>query len=241
MDPLTSAAASGLRSSMESLDMLSNNLANSQTTGFKGDREFFDLYTSSDASDNPVQMPDIIRNWTNFAQGSLQTTSNPLDLGIAGEGFFSVAGPSGTLYTRNGALRLAPGGKLVTQDGYSLLDIKGKPIVLDPTLPITVDTHGEIDQGGAPVAQMQFLSFNNLADLSKQGINNFRYDGDPKDIKGAPGEVEQGKLEGSNVGPAESTVRLVVVMRQFEMLQKAISIGSDMNHEAIEQVAKIGN
>jgi len=244
MDPLTSAAASGLRTSLESLDMLANNLANTQTSGYKLDREFYDLYTSPDALDassyDPTQMPTIDKNWTDFAQGSLQQTSNQLDFAIAGDGFFAVNGPSGKLYTRNGAFRMSATGQLLTQDGYTVADTKGKPIQLDPSQPVTVDAQGMIRQAGQDVAQLQVTSFDNLNQLAKQGSSYFQFKGPATGIKAATGEVEQGKLEGSNVGPAESAVRLVSVMRQFEMLQKAISIGTDMNKQAIEEVARSG-
>ncbi len=240
MDSLTSSAASGMRASLESLDMLANNLANTQTNGYKGDREFFDLYTSGEEMSNPLEMPNIVNNWTDFSQGSMQATGNPLDFAIAGQGFFAVNGPSGTLYTRNGAFRLDAKGQLVTQDGYTLQQANGKPLQLDPTQEVSVDPRGSVTQGGAQVAQLQVSSFANLTDLSKQGLNYFQYGGNAADVKTAPGEVQQGRLEGSNVGSAESAVRLVTVMRQFEMLQKAVTIGSDMNKQAIEDVARSG-
>ena len=107
MNQLTGAAASGLRTNIESLDMLSNNLSNVMTSGFKMDREFYDLYTSSDAlepgADHPTQMPTVQKNWVDFGQGLIQHTGNDLDIGILGEGFISVQGPNGKLYTRNGS------------------------------------------------------------------------------------------------------------------------------------------
>ena len=101
-----------MRTSLEWLNMLANNLANTQTSCYKLDREFYDLYTSQDALDggsyDPTQMPMINKNWTDFSQGSLQQTSNQLDFAIAGDGFFTVNGPSGPLYTRNGTFRIVP-------------------------------------------------------------------------------------------------------------------------------------
>src|ERR1700679_189976 len=98
VDPLTSTAASGLRSSMESLDLLANNLANVQTSGFKSDREFYTLYAASEAAEpgayDPTQMPEIERNWTDYAQGNVRQTGNPTDIAISGTGFFTVSGPS---------------------------------------------------------------------------------------------------------------------------------------------------
>ncbi|HEX4771587.1 MAG TPA: flagellar basal-body rod protein FlgF [Bryobacteraceae bacterium] len=241
MDPLTGAAASGMRASMESLDMLANNLANAQTNGYKSDREFYDLYTSPDATEGPVEMPNIVKNWTDFSQGSLQQTSNSLDFGISGQGFFSVNGPNGTLYTRNGSFKLNAAGQLATQDGYTVRGTDGKPVQMDPAQAVNVGSDGVVMQSGNQVGQIQLAAFQNPSDLVKQGTNNFQFTGRPNEMKTAAGEIQQGKLESSNVAPADSAVRLVGVMRQFEMLQKAISIGTDMNKQAIEEVARSGN
>jgi flagellar basal body rod protein FlgG len=121
-----------------------------------------------------------------------------------------------------------------------VLGANGAPIRLDITQPVIVTAQGAVLQGGATVAQLQLSGFKNPGQLVKRGSNYFQYSGDPQDITNANGELHQGKLEGSNVAPAESAVRLVSVMRQFEMLQKAISIGTDMNHQALEEVARIG-
>lgn len=244
MDPLTSAAASGLRTSLESLDMLSNNLSNVMTSGYKTDREFYDLYTSADALEpgayDPTQMPTVQRNWVDFSQGLIEHTGNDLDVGILGEGFFSVKGPAGKLYTRNGAFLLSSAGQLITQEGYPVIDRNGNAIKIDPALPVEIDTKGGIHQAGQAVGQMDLVSFADLHSLSKQGATYFKFSGPASDIKQAPGEVQQDRIETSNVASAESAVRLVSVMRQFEMLQKAISIGTDMNKEALEEVARSG-
>lgn len=244
MDPLTGAAASGLRTSMESLDMLSNNLANVTTAGFKSDREFYDLYTSADALEpgayDPTQEPTIQKNWTDFSQGLMQHTGNETDVGILGEGFFRVKGPVGKLYTRSGAFLLNPSGQIITQEGYTVMDRNGNAIKVDPQRAIEIDTKGGVHQEGQTIGQLDMVSFADSHSLTKQGSSYFKYNGEDRDIKVAPGEAQQGRIETSNVGSAESAVRLVTVMRQFEMLQKAISIGSDMNKEALEEVARSG-
>jgi flagellar basal-body rod protein FlgF len=244
MDPLTAAATSGLRSSLESLDMLSNNLSNVMTTGYKTDREFYDLYTSADALEpgayDPTQMPTVQKNWTDFSQGLIQHTGNDLDAAILGEGFFTVKSPTGKLYTRNGAFLLSTAGELITQEGYPVIDRNGNPVRINPSVPLQIDTKGGVHQAGQTVGQVDMVSFNDMHSLSKRGSTYFQYNGPDSDIKQAPGEVQQDRIETSNVGSAESAVRLVTVMRQFEMLQKAISIGTDMNKEALEEVARSG-
>ncbi|MEO8592023.1 MAG: flagellar basal-body rod protein FlgF [Candidatus Solibacter sp.] len=241
MDPLTISAASGMRSRMESLDMLANNIANTDTGGYKTDREFYSLYTSAEASgDDPATLPVIERNYTDYSQGSMRVTSNPLDLGIQGKGFFAVDSPAGVAYTRNGNFQLTSAGKLVNADGYTVRSATGKPIVLDPTLPVDVAEDGTISQSGQTGGKLAVLDFADQGALVKQGNTLFR----PADPKTTPvatsAQVQQGRLESSNVGNSESVVRLVSVMRQFDMLQKAIHIASQMNQKAITEVAKVG-
>jgi len=110
MDQIAATAASGLRARMEALDILSNNLANSNTGGFKLDREFYSLYQGEQAQGANGQqgttMPVIQKGWTDFQQGLITPTGNSLDLALSGKGFFSVDGTSGPMYTRNGAFKL---------------------------------------------------------------------------------------------------------------------------------------
>lgn len=245
MDPLTSAATSGLRSAVQSLDMLANNLANVLTSGYKTDREFYDLYASADALEpgayEPTQMPEIQKNWIDYSQGVLQSTSGEYDLAISGDGFFSVNGPDGTLYTRNGAFRLNAKGQLTTGQGYTVRGTDGNPITIDSTQSLEVDGQGGLLQNGQTIGQLALSSFPQNNRLTKQAVNYFRFSGPSTDIRQSDAEVQQGKLETSNVSSAESAVRLVTVMRQFETLQKAISVGSDMNKEALEEVARSGS
>jgi flagellar basal-body rod protein FlgF len=243
MDPMTIAAASGLRSRMESLDLLANNIANADTGGYKTDREFYSIYTSAEASGSdsfdPSQLPVIERNYTDFSQGNLNATSNPLDFAIAGSGFFAVDAPGGTSYTRNGVFRLSTAGTIVNSDGYTVQDATGKPIAVNPSLPITVASDGSVLQSGQTLGQIALVDFA-PGDLIKKGRTMFRpANANVKPIPSAA-EVLQGKTEGSNVASSESTVRLVNVMRQFEMLQKAANIAGEMDRKSISDVAKIG-
>jgi flagellar basal-body rod protein FlgF len=242
MDSLTALAASGLRARMESLDLLANNVANASTGGYKADREFYNIYVSPEAAgDDPQQvMPVVERHWTDHSQGALHPTGNPLDVALDGRGFFAVNGPSGPLYTRNGGFRLAADGRLTTQDGYAVLSRQGTPLVLDPVRRVEISPDGTVTQEGNVVGQLEISDFASTAGLSKQGANYFRA-ADPKQRTNPPAgtSVEQGQIEGSNTGAAEAAVRLVGVMRQFEMLQKAVGLGSEMSKRAIEEVAKV--
>jgi flagellar basal-body rod protein FlgF len=241
MDNLTASAASGMRARMESLDLLANNVANASTGGYKADREFYSLYTSPEALDagSPATMPVIEKPWVDMSQGILTTTGNSLDVALSGKGFFSVTGPSGPLYTRNGSFRLAGDGKLITAEGYTVRDTQGKPLTAQAALPIEISTDGTLQQNGQVIGQLQIADFTSTAGLTKQGSSYFRVDPSVKPAAAANTTVQQGQLESSNTGTAESAVRLVDIMRQFEMLQKAMNIGNELNRKAIEEVARV--
>jgi len=244
MDPITATAASGLRARMESLELLANNVANASTSGYKADREFYGLYVAPEAqeSESLGTMPVIERQWTDLSQGLVHATGNPLDVALSGKGFFAAEGPRGPLYTRNGSFHLAADGRLVTSEGYAVRGAGGGGLTLQSSRPMDISNDGTVRQDGQVIGQLEVVDFTSTAGLAKQGSNYFRVT-DPAVRPVAPpaATVEQGKLEASNAGSAEAAVRLVSVMRQFEMLQKAVTLTSEMNTAAIEQVAKVGS
>jgi flagellar basal-body rod protein FlgF len=249
MDALTISAASGLRARMETLDMLANNLANATTGGFKSDRDFYGLYVSPDAQASsdangalPETVPVIEKAWTDFSQGLLVPTGNSLDLALSGKGFFTATTPSGPLYTRNGNFRLTPAGLLTTADGYPLRTPEGLTIQTQSTSRLEIQPDGEVQQDGQSLGKLDIVEFPDNSALSKQGNCYFRLvDAKIKPVAATDARVEQGKIENSNASSAEGAVRLVNVMRQFEMLQKAVALGANMNRRAVEDVAKVGS
>jgi len=246
MDPLSVSAASGMRARMESLDMLSNNIANAGTAGYKSDREFYGLYSSAEAAADSAQtvegadtMPVIESPWIDFAQGPLRTTGNSLDLAIDGKGFFTVQSPTGTLYTRNGNFQLSPNGTLVNTDGCAVLTAAGGKIQSQNEAPLEITPDGNVTQQGQLLGQIQPVDFSSQTAVNKQGANYFYLADTNAKPALSTSPVYQGKLEDSNAGPAEGAIRLVGIMRQFEMLQRAAKIGADMDRQAVEQVAKV--
>jgi len=246
MDALTIAATSGIQSRMESLDLLANNLANAATSGYKSDQEFYGVFSADVASgagdDAASTMPVIQRQWTDFSQGTLQATGNPMDVAINGSGFLVVNGPSGPLYTRNGSLQVLASGQLATADGYALQTASGGNIQVASGKPIEISPDGTLTQEGQALGQLQVVNFAPTASLAKMGNTCFR-NTDSKNVP-APAtdvKVEQGKIEGSNVPVAQAAMRLVGVMRQFEMLQKAIGVSSDMDTKSIQEVARVSS
>jgi flagellar basal-body rod protein FlgF len=246
MDALTAAAASGIRARIDSLDMLANNLANASASGFKSDSESYGLYISPDAADSPEgTYPAILAviqsRWTDFSQGALLPTGNSTDLALSGKGFFVASTSSGPLYTRNGNFRLSPKGQIETLDGYAVESNAGLPIVLDTSKPFEVTPQGIVRQDAQDVSQLAVVNFTDPSVLTKRNGTYFQNSPPGPDPAAATAvEVRQGKLEAPNSESAHSAAQLVSVLRQFEALQKAMTIGADMNRRAVEDVAKVG-
>ena len=161
---------------------------------------------------------------------------------LSGRGFLAVNGPSGVLYTRNGSLHVSKSGELVTGDGYPVRATGGGSLAVTSGKPVEIDKDGTVRQDGATLGQLAVVDFKSTDSLKKQSGACFLND-DAKNppVAAANVQVEQGQTEGSNVAVPEAAMRLVGVMRQFEMLQKAVLMGVDMNRKAIEEVAKVGS
>ncbi len=234
MDQLLINAASGMKARMDSLDMLANNMANSGTTGFKADREFYNLYEQS--------LPTVEREYTDFSQGQPLPTGNPLNAALNGKGFFALNAPSGIVYTRNGTFRVSSANQLETPEGYTLRNVidNGKPISVDPKQQIDIAKDGTVSQAGQTLGQIEIAQPATPSDtLKKLGSTYFALiDKNGAAPLATDTEVLQGQLEQSNVPVADSAVKLVSIMRQFEMMQKAINLGTEMNKQALTDVAR---
>src|SRR5579859_4545915 len=116
------------------MDMIANNIANMNTTGFKAEREMFSQYLlprdgTATSSDQTAMVSDY-GSYRDTSGGAIQTTGNPLDIALSGEGYISVQGPSGVLYTRSGSLTIANDGTLSDHTGHPVLDESGSPILI---------------------------------------------------------------------------------------------------------------
>jgi flagellar basal body rod protein FlgG len=231
-----------MTSRLDTLDLLANNLANSAAAGYKSDRESYSLYLSPDASaeGSPARLPVINGRWTDFSQGLLQTSGTPTHMALEGDGFFVVDGPSGPLYTRNGTFRMSARGTLETNEGYPVATETGRPLQLDPSLPFTVSQEGAVSQTGTVVDRLRVVKFPDPQALSKRSGTYFQWlHGAPSPAVKSSAQILQGQLESGNAGASEGAVQMVSVLREFEMLQKAMTLGGEMNRRAIEEVAKV--
>jgi flagellar basal-body rod protein FlgF len=248
MDSVIATAASGMRSRIETLDLLANNIANAGTTGYKADQESYTLYFGEKAWDgykegrpDAPEMPVIQRNWTDYSQGTLVPTGNNADLALASEGLFTVQGPNGPMYTRNGHFRISKAGVIETDEGYAVLGSDGKAIKVNPSVEIQVSSSGTIQQNGAAVAQLAVVNAPVGKSGERIGAGYFRFPVEVQLTPVANADVQQGKLETSNVTPASSAVKLINVMRSFEMLQKAVGMASEMSRKVVEEVARVNS
>ena len=243
-----------MQAQQTNVDVISNNLANMTTTGFKRRRaEFQDLIyqnlrrVGSNTSDNGSVVPAGaqvglgVRTAAIYRiseQGTLQQTSNSLDLAIQGNGYFPVTLPSGdTAYTRDGTFGLSPDGTIVTADGYP---VGGGITVPTNATAITISTTGQVQASVAgqvapqTVGTLQLAVFPNEAGLDAQGDNLFLQSGaSGTPTTGAPGSagvgtVLQGFVEGSNVNVVTEISNLITAQRAYEMNSKVITTSDQM-------------
>lgn len=246
MDPLTAIAASGMRARTETLEVVANNLANTSTAGYKADAEAYDLYYGDDAwqaylenRPSAAEMPLVKHNWSDLSQGTLLDTGNPNDFALATPGFFVAQTSEGLFYTRSGHFRVSRKGVLETREGYPVLSATGQPVHLDPSQKFQVNDAGEISQAGSVVGSLQIVDVKTVDALTKRGGTYFELSSSVKTAPARDAQVVQGKIESSNVESSTAAVKLVSILRQFEMMQRAVRIAGDMGKQSVEQVAKV--
>jgi flagellar basal body rod protein FlgG len=243
MDNYNIAIAAGLRARSESLDLVAHNLANASTAGFKADHELYQQYVGEEAY-NPLGpetvSPVVEGHWTDLSQGALQYTRDPYHFALSGPGYFTIKGPSGPLYQRSGDFHLSKEGRLVTREGLEV-DVRnasGQPVQIDHRQTLTVGADGSLRQGNAVIGRFFIADFSPGVSFEKKAGNYFSFSA-PQPMEARNAEVHQGALEQSNVDPAKQAVRLMTVMRQFEMLTRALTIGGEMSKKAVDEVARV--
>lgn len=252
-------ASTGMLNEQRRVDTMSNNLANSTTSGFKKEgttaEAFHDVLALKikDTSE-----PGIARrlgkmnmgvklgeNYTDFSQGPFHETMNKFDLAISGDGFFAVeftnkAGETSVKYTRDGAFTLNVKGELVNKNGDYLLDKNGQHIVLNPTQDYTIDRLGNIRAAGgdANLATINLVNFEDYNYLEKYGETYFQ----PVDgaaLAPTDAQIYSGYIETSNVQTVHEMVDLIAFQRAYESNQKIIQTYDESLGIAVEQLGRL--
>lgn len=217
------------------MDIISSNLANSNTVGFKKDRVSFQQMLKKAEESGAV--PTSVDIKVDLEQGDMRNTGNNLDVAIKGKGFFKVLTPEGVRYTRKGNFDLDGQGNLITQNGYSVLG-KGGTINIQGKV-IEIGTDGMILVDGVQSGQLDVVDFSEYNSLVKTGGSLFRNDS-ADEIGLEPGTtIGQGFLELSNVNVAEEMVNMIHSLRAFESYQKSMKAIDELNNQAINQVGRL--
>ncbi|HEV7353842.1 MAG TPA: flagellar basal-body rod protein FlgF [Brevundimonas sp.] len=225
------------------LDIVANNIANADTTGFKVEQLMTSTEVGSRARNHDVDggVRFVLDNGVarDFGQGELSQTGRTLDFAIEGEGaFFTVQDAGGEAYTRDGAFTLDPEGRLVTEGGLAVLG-GGAEIVLDPAQgEPTVGADGVITQNGLPVGQLTVVRFDNLAVLQKGGDGLYRNVANAAPVDAPDARIRQGMLEGSNVNPLLEITNLIEIQRAYERVTRMIENASDLSKRAVERLGR---
>jgi len=236
-------AYSGLKAQSDALEVLANNLANSNSTAYKGEIAFYTyLKQAAGASqqgtdmNNAISKPIQLGSVVNMEEGSMQATGRALDIAVEGNGFLVVNAPGGIRYTRNGSLNLNAQSVLVTSDGFPVLGESGSPITLGSGK-IAIGENGEVFLDSAQVDRLKLVTFTDLSSLQKEGNSLFKSQADRSLEQSSDAKVKSGYLEQSNVNPVSSIVRMVEILRHFEATQKCINlVMNDVNTKAIEKL-----
>ena len=240
------AAVSGAYNNQLRLDILTNNLANVNTVGFKQDKLYFHL---PEAEEKPKTLQaeqgysiaspaQPYETRTDFTPSPLRPTNNDLDVALEGEGFFCVQTPQGQQYTRRGDFSLTQDGKLITKEGYPVLGKNGE-IVLKGRK-IAVNETGEISVDGNPVDTLKVVGMKQQTMLQKVSGTLFTSQNGPVDeteIKQV--KVKQGFLESSGVNGVRTMTEMIDVLRGYESYQKVIQFLSDATKKSINEVGKL--
>jgi flagellar basal-body rod protein FlgF len=235
------------------LDVIANNVANMNTTGFKADNSMFEEYLMPVARENrfqpadrPVDFVNDRGTWRSLRPGAIQHTGNPLDVAISGDGYLSVQTAAGVRYTRNGSLQINAQGQLVTTDGALVVGDSG-PIVFQSTdhnVAITPDGRITVVEAGATNTesvrgQIRIVRFAAPQQLQKEGNNNYVAPPGVAALPDTASTLIQGSIEKSNVNGVVEISRLIETSRAYSQVAQLLQNQSDLHKNAIQQLAAV--
>jgi flagellar basal-body rod protein FlgG len=231
------------------MSVLSNNLANIQTAGFKEDRISFRLPSEGEEGASPAEASPVVNpqafyqghpveSYTNFSPGRVEQSGNPLDFALEEGGFFCVLTPDGERYTRKGNFTLDTEGRLITQEGYPVQGLGGDILLEGPN--VDVDGQGNISMDGVPVDTLKRVDFEENAPLLKTGASLFVPAGpDARPLPAEGSRIMQGFLERSNVDAVQTMTEMIQVLRGYESYQKILQILDETTVKAVNEVGRV--
>jgi flagellar basal-body rod protein FlgF len=251
MDSGLYAAYTGLLARTQALDTAANNLANAGTVGFRAQRDYFrGVLAGIGEQAAPSQVGNAINdfgvlggNVIDQGQGAITATGNPLDLALNGQGFFAIQTNTGVQYTRDGGFTRSDTGVLQTAQGEPVLDNNGQPITI-PTGAISVAADGNISvataDGSAIAGKVGVFDFPPQTQLTALGTNRFSAPDGTQPTSATDPVIQQGSLEGANIDAVHGTMQLILVQRQAEMMQKALSVfDTSFDKTAAEELGRV--
>ena len=237
------------------MDVVANNIANINTTGFKANGAVFEEFIGKIARDGKMSDRDrkvsFVRDratWVDMSQGSMERTGNPLDVAIDGKGLIAVQTPNGERYTRNGAFQINSTGQLVTSEGYQVLGDSG-PITMQPTdreVQISADGTISVRVGASATTEAQrgklrLVKFDNPGLLQKDGSSTFSAPDGATPQADTTSRFVQGTVEKSNVKSVMEMTRMIEVTRNYTQVANMLSQQSDLQRTAIEKLSDVPN
>lgn len=236
MDNTNYIALSRQMALWKQMDILSNNMANMNTSGFKQDQALFTSYMvqTPDAQGiggTPLYFTEDFGSFQNFAEGAIVETGNTFDLAIKGDAFFCLETKAGEMYTRKGNFTLNSEGMLVSMDGDPVLSENNEPLFFAPgESEITITENGDVVTENGFVGRLKLATFADNQKLLKVAGTMFEnVAGNTMDVGNDNVVVAQGAIEKSNVNPIEEMTRLINVQRSYEYVQQMI----DEEHERL--------
>ncbi|NGM52105.1 MULTISPECIES: flagellar basal-body rod protein FlgF [Caulobacter] len=226
------------------LDIVANNIANANTTGFKVEDLMVRTEPAKPArtAGGPAPIKFVLDDGVvrDFTPGALNQTGGTFDLAIENQGFFKVSTGEGERYTRDGRFTTNPEGVLTTQEGAPVLDDGGGQITIDPELgPVSIGRDGIVTQGQVRVGKIGVARFSDLASLRKDGDNLYRNVGNETPQSATDAIIHQGMLEGSNVQPIQQITKLIEVSRAYESIAKMMDQTAELSRSAVERMGKV--